>query len=72
MPAGFAGYTGPETFHAHMPKSHPRRRTHIRRTEEEGTFAAKVGECVSRAGRPRPAHEYDRDGVCIYCDAKAQ
>lgn len=23
--------------------------------------------CISKSGRARPAHEYDRDGICYWC-----
>ena len=29
---------------------------------------ADLARCHSRAGRMRYRHEYDRDGVCLWCD----
>jgi hypothetical protein len=38
----------------------------VMRVEETGDFTG----CVSRSGLRRERHEYDRDGVCLWCDGR--
>lgn len=60
------------TFHVHSTERVEHREIPV--GDDTGEFAPYRGPrvCRSRAGRWRPHHEWDSDGlVCIYCDQMA-